>query len=196
MRLTSAGTLFAGVFAWPLLGQRPSAALALGIAVALAGAALLSLDRALHLGRGEWWTLIGALCFALQIVALARWAPGTDPIALALVQSATMALLTSIHAPAALASLSTLEPGALARFAYLTVACSVIGPLLQVWAQGVLSPGRIGLLLAFEPVFALGFAITVGLERFAPRWWLGALLIVCAVLWVESRPSRAPASSP
>jgi len=194
--ITCAGTLFAGIFAWPLLGARPAPRVVVGIVVALAGAALLSLDQALRLGRGEWWTLLGALCFALQIVALAKWSPGADPIALALVQGATLALLTSMNARAALASLAALDAAGAWRFGYLALACSVIAPWLQVWAQGVLSPARIGLLLAFEPVFALAFAMTVGLERFEPRWWLGALLIVCAVLWVESRSSGGPASSP
>jgi drug/metabolite transporter (DMT)-like permease len=47
-----------------------------------------------------------------------------------------------------------------------------------------------GLLFALEPVFALLFAVTLGAERFEPRWWLGAGLILGAVVMVESGGER------
>ena len=78
---------------------------------------------------------------------------------------------------------------ALLRFGYLAVAGSTVAPLLQVLAQRVLPPGRIGLLFALEPVFALLFALTIGREHFTPRWWLGSALILAAVLFVEWRTS-------
>ena len=77
----------------------------------------------------------------------------------------------------------------LARFAYLVLAGSTVAPLLQVLAQRVLPPGRIGLLFALEPVFALLFALTLGGEQFIARWWLGAALILAAVVLVEWRPA-------
>lgn len=51
--LTCAGTLLAAFLAWPLLGQRPGGMLIAGIALALAGSALLSLREGLRLGRGN-----------------------------------------------------------------------------------------------------------------------------------------------
>jgi len=42
----------------------------------------------------------------------------------------------------------------------------------------------------------LAFALTVGAERFAARWWLGAGLILAALVLVERRPSRAPEPAP
>lgn len=76
------------------------------------------------------------------------------------------------------------------RLAYLALAGSVIAPLLQVIAQRTLSAGRVALLFALEPVFGLLFALTLGGERYAPSWWLGALLIFCGVLRAEW-PGRA-----
>jgi drug/metabolite transporter (DMT)-like permease len=63
-----------------------------------------------------------------------------------------------------------------------------VAPLLQVYAQRTLPAGRMGLLFALEPVFALVFAVTLGAERFEPRWWLGAGLILFAVVMVEWKP--------
>jgi drug/metabolite transporter (DMT)-like permease len=191
--LTCAGTLLAAVFAWPLLRQRPERTLVAGLLLALAGSALLSLRDGLALGRGEALTLLGAASYALQVVALGRWAPRADPLVLTAAQAATVALVLAPIARGAGDTLAAFTPADLGRFAYLAVCGSTLAPLLQVVAQRELPAGRVGLLFALEPVFALVFALTLGAERFAPRWWAGAALILCAVVWVEWRAaSRAP----
>jgi drug/metabolite transporter (DMT)-like permease len=189
--LTCTGTLFAALFAWPLLGQRPSLVLAAGIALAFAGSALLPEHGVLRLGAGELWTLLGALCFALQIVALARFAPRADPLALTLVEALVLTLVLAPCARQPLATLRALDAPTTARLAYLVVAGAALAPFLQVFAQRVLPPGRIGLLFALEPVFAIGFAVTAGGERFGGPWWLGAVLILAGVAGVEWRALRS-----
>jgi len=186
--LTCAGTLLAAFWAWLLLRERPGMRLVAGIVIAMAGSALLSLRGGFRPGTGELLTLAGAALFALQVVAIARFAATTDPVAFTCVQSfAASAVLLPFAAPSAHA-LGTLGGPNLARFAYLLVAGSTVAPLLQVFAQRTLSAGRMGLLFALEPVFALLFAVTLGAERFEPRWWLGAALILAAVVMVEWRP--------
>lgn len=194
--LTCSGTLLAGVFAWPLLGQRPTAWLASGLAMATIGSALLSLRANGSLGVGEAWTLLGALVYALQIVGVAHWASRTDALALAGVQAAVVALCTLPLAGNVVGQLEALDRAAWARLGYLIVCGSLVAPLLQVLAQRRLPPGRVGLLFALEPVFALGFAVTVGGERFVPRWWVGSALILCAVVMVEWRAARGAATTP
>jgi drug/metabolite transporter (DMT)-like permease len=186
--------MFAGLFAWPVLGQRPGRTLLTGLAMALAGAALLSLDSKFRLGWGEAVTMAGALSYGLGVAWVGKLEDRVDPVALALVQSAAVALVMSPRAGLALTQLHALSPAGWARFAYLAVAGSVLAPLLQLRAQQTLSPGRVGLLLALEPLFALGFAVTMGGERFVARWWVGAALILFAVLEVERRSSREPSS--
>ena len=51
------------------------------------------------------------------------------------------------------------------------------------------------MLLALEPLFALVFALTVGDERFAWRWWIGAALILAGVIAVELPALRAEPSA-
>jgi drug/metabolite transporter (DMT)-like permease len=192
--LTCAGTLLAGFLAWPLLGIRPPRVLVLGILLGAAGAALLGLRGDLRFGAGELWTLAGAITYALQIVVVARWIGRSSPEVLAAVQTAGTALLLLPFAPSP-ARLAALDPAAAAGLAYLALAGSFLAPWLQITAQRRIPPGRIGLLFALEPVFALAFALTLGGERFVVRWWIGAALILAAVLAVESRASR-PATSP
>jgi drug/metabolite transporter (DMT)-like permease len=185
--------LFAAFYAWALLRQRPAPSLLAGIALALAGSALMSLDGALHLGRGEMLTLAGASLYALQIVWIARHSESLEPLSVVTVQVVVVALLLAPFAGDVRAAYGALRGVGWLQFGYLAVAGSSIAPLLQVRAQRRLSPGRVGLLFALEPVFALLFALTLGEERFAGRWWAGAGLILAAVLLVEW---RAAARSP
>jgi len=187
--LTCAGTLLAAFWAWLLLRERPGARLTFGLVLALAGAALLSLRGGFRLGAGELITLAGAALFALQVVAIARYAATADPVALVCVQSFVAGLVLVPFAAGSAGALGTLGGANLARFGYLLVAGSTLAPLLQVVAQRTLPAGRMGLLFALEPVFALVFAVTLGAERFEPRWWLGAGLILFAVVMVEWKPA-------
>lgn len=191
--LTAIGTLLAGLFAWPMLGQRPGARIALALAIAATGALLLADHAGSGLSAGEWWTALGAFCFGLQVVALARFAPSADPLVLAWMQALTVFLLVGPFAwgrPA-----GDLASAGLWRVGYLVVAGTVVAPLLQVFAQSRISAARTALLLALEPVFALGFALTFGAERFPARWFAGAALILCAVLFAETGPaSREPSA--
>jgi drug/metabolite transporter (DMT)-like permease len=188
--LTSAATIFAAFFAWPILRQRPQPVLVAGIGVALAGAALLSIRADFRIGSGDLWTLLGAACYAVQIVIVSIYAARVDSVALVAAQSLTVALVVLPFAGAAPAQVAALDPDGWVRLGYLIVAGSMLAPLFQVLAQRRLDPGRIGLLFALEPVFALAFALTFGGERFVARWWVGAALILVAVLFVEGAAAR------
>lgn len=194
--LTCAGTLMAGLFAWPVLRQRPDRIMWAGLALALAGSALLSLDAGLRLGPGETITLAGASLYAVQIVWIARHSEHLDPIALVTVQVTVVALLMAPFAGDAPRAYAAMPPHGWWAFAYLALAGSSLAPLLQVHAQRTLSAARVGLLFALEPVFALLFALTLGQERFEPRWWIGAALILIAVVGVEWRAATVPPSRP
>jgi drug/metabolite transporter (DMT)-like permease len=188
--LTAVGSLMAAFFAWPILGQRPPAILVAGIGLALVGSALLGLREGLHFGIGEAWTLAGAAIYGIQIVTVAHWAARADVLLLTAVQAAITTVCVAPFAPFRSADLASLDPGTWARVGYLVLAGSVMAPALQVFAQRRLSAGRIGLLFALEPVFGLVFAVSLGGERYVARWWLGAALILSAVLLVEGHASR------
>lgn len=192
--LTGLGSLVAGLLAWPLLGHRPGVALAIGIAAAGIGVALMTGPALTRVGSGEAWTVLGALAFGLQIVALARFAPRADPLALTAVQAATLALVVAPFGAAHFAG-AWRPAGVLPRFGYLVVAGSIAAPLLQVRAQRVVPPGRAGVLLGLEPLFAIVIALACGVQRPRAAWWGGATLILLAVTLVEwSAARRAPAS--
>ena len=181
--------MFAGVFAWPLLGLRPGGVLIAGLGLAALGALLLP-AQGFGFGPGELWTLLGALAYAFQIVVVAREADRADPVAVTFLQSLVIALLLAPIGAADLGILFALRPVDLARLGYLAIAGSMIAPWLQIYAQRHLPPGRIGLLFALEPMFAIVFAVGLGGERYQGPWWFGAALILSAVVLVEVNAAR------
>jgi drug/metabolite transporter (DMT)-like permease len=199
--LTSTGTLMAAVVAWPLLGIRPGAILWVGLGLAAVGSALLSLREGLVMGAGEAWTLLGAVIYSFQIVGVAHWAARAHAGVMVAVQTVVTALIALPFSPDLASRVAEFSSDTWLRLGYLVLAGAVAAPLLQVIAQASLPPGRIALLFALEPVFALIFAVLVGGESFMIRWWVGAALILAAVLIVETKtepkesPSRRPASA-
>src|SRR3954453_10840920 len=86
-----------------LLRRRIGAVAWAAVAVATAGLALLSL-RGLSVGAGEAITLLCAVAFALHIVGLGEWSRPQDAYGLAVVQLATVAVMSIVAAaPASLA---------------------------------------------------------------------------------------------
>ena len=195
--LTSTGTLITAFIAWPLLGQRPGRRLLLGLILAALGSGLLSMREGFTLGRGEAWTLLGAVVYAFQIVIVGAWmARGADPWIMVAVQTVGIAAILLPFTIRGLPSdLAGFDASTWWRMGYLVLAGALAAPLLQVIAQRSLPPGRIALLFALEPVFALIFALYPGGERFVLRWWIGAALILAGVVIVEAGSTSSRSTS-
>ncbi len=151
-----------------------------------AGLWLLTDSDGLALGSGDLLTLGCAFAFALHIIALARYARFHPVIPFTTVQlgvTAVLAFATSalIEGPA-LPSTS-----ALGAIALTGLGVSVGAYLLQVWAQTVVGPDMAAVVLAAEPAFGVATAWVVLGERLMAEGWLGAGLIVLAILVVVTR---------
>jgi drug/metabolite transporter (DMT)-like permease len=70
------------------------------------------------------------------------------------------------------------------------VIASALGFFVQAYAQREASPSRTALILASEPAFAGLFAYLLKGETLNPLGWLGAALIMGAIVAVELVPSR------
>lgn len=151
-----------------------------GALVAFAGLALLTLDNALLLRRGDALTVGAALAYAAHIVYLARVAHRHPVLAFTAVQ----ALVTAIGA---LGYSAVAEGFALpAREVWPAIAITGLAVsagafLLQVWSQTVLGPARTAIILALEPAFAAGSAAVFLGERLSSSGLLGAGLILVGI---------------
>ncbi len=134
------------------------------------------------LGRGDALTLLCALLFSCQIIAVDRYAPHTDPIKLSAVQFLATAVFSTVCA-AAWESLSLRDlQDALPSILYAGVLSSGVGFTLQIIGQMGTTPAVASLLMSLESVFsAVGGWLVLG-QFFSGREFFGASLMFAAVL--------------
>jgi drug/metabolite transporter (DMT)-like permease len=171
------------LLAYFLLRQRLSFKVLIGVVLATAGLALISLDG-LTWASGIVPLLICALLFALHIVGLGAWSKGLDSYALTVVQLIGVAVVCWIGA---LPDGFTPPPnvnvwGAVAFTALFATAAAFF---IQTWAQSIIDASRVAIILTTEVVFAAGFAYAVGQEPVRALTVIGGLVMVTAMLIVE-----------
>jgi drug/metabolite transporter (DMT)-like permease len=171
-----------------LLRERIDAASWAGVALATVGLALLSL-HGLSVGTGEAITLLCAVSFALHIVGLGRWSTARDAYGLAVVQLATVAVVSIVAAaPDSLAPPP--DGGVWGAILLTSLAATAFGFFGQTWAQAHLAPARAAVVMTMEPVFAGVFGVTVGTDRLGPRTVIGSVVVLAAMLLVELGPRK------
>ena len=174
-----------------LLGRAPRLSAWVGIVVAFAGLAILSIgdDFSLAFGSGETLALLGALLAALQIILISRHAPGADAMRLAAVQLGVVALLSMIAMPIVGEPLPRPTPAFLLSGAALGLLGTAFAIGAMNWAQQSVSATRATIIYAMEPVWAGVFGAAVG-EVLTRSTVIGSGLIVLAVLISELRWAR------
>ncbi|HVB05487.1 MAG TPA: DMT family transporter [Acidimicrobiales bacterium] len=183
--VTGLAVVFTPLLAWPLLGHRCAPSTLVAVAVATSGLAVLSL-RGAQLGVGELLTVLGALCYALQIVGLGAWARAGELYRLTVLQLLTVAVIcTAAALPGGLA----LPSGALSWFGVVATAllATAIAFVVQSWAQSFISPTRAAIIFTLEPAFA-GLVAYLGGETFGWPVLVGGVLVVTAMFLAELGP--------
>jgi len=179
----------------PLLGavvlQIPVTRLAyVCAAVAAIGLALLSGVGGELRPLGDALALACAVCFAFHLLATDRGVNRHDVAALLLVQLTVCGVITM----AAATTLGQLEvPSGVTVWSALIVTAvfaSALAFFVQSFAQQATSPDRTALILASEPAFAGLFGWLLAGDRLTALGWVGAGLILCAIVAVDLLPRR------
>ena len=174
--------------AWLLLRRTVDRMAWIAVAVAMAGLALLTL-RGISIGTGEAITFLCAVAFALHIVGLGEWSRSDQAYGLAIVQLATVAVVSTV-----IAAPDTLAPprdaGVWGAILLTALGATAFGFWGQTWAQAYLPPTRAAVVMTMEPVFAGVFGVTLGGDRIGVRTVLGALLVLAAMYLVELGPRQ------
>lgn len=160
-----------------------------GAATAVVGLGVLAL-QGVSLGLGEIMTLIGAVIYAIHILALGRWSRARQALGLATVQLVVVAVIcAAATVPHGFAAPSS-GTGWLIML-YLALVSGGVAMLVQTWAQSQISASRAAIVMATEPAWAALMAITMIGEPFTWRVLVGGVLMLSAMFVVESGP-RAP----
>ena len=189
--ITGLFVVFTPILAALFLRERFGALTWAAAAVSALGLYLLSGAGELNL-RGDGLVLLCAVAFAGHILATGRAVERHDVGALVVVQLgfcglfcvAVAALAGDLETPSSEAVWSALLVTA--------VVASALGFFVQTFAQQHASPARTALILASEPAFAGLFGYLLADERLSASEWLGAGLIVAAIVAVELVPRLRP----
>ena len=136
---------------------------------------------------GDFWTLVTAICFSLQIHIL-QWALKNKPFSLvyAFWQVAFVGLFSLSCMPFVKSNFVFLPTSTIALCAllYLIFFAMIITTWIQTRYQGDTTPERASVIYIVEPLFACFFGFLFLNESMSIHSLLGGFLIVFAVLWV------------
>lgn len=170
------------------VGRRASGSVWVGVAVALVGSYFICIDPSVSgftVGRGELWILLCAVLFAVQILIVDRFAPGTDVLAFSCVQQIVCIVLALPFLALASERVHFNAADLTAAFvpvAYLGLVSSGIAYTLQNLGQVRTPPALAAILMSLEAVFgALSGYVFFG-DVLTVRQLLGCALVFGAAV--------------
>ena len=142
--------------------------------------------------RGDGLVLLCAVAFSAHILATSRAVAEHDVGALLAVQLGVCGI-ACLAAAGVAGDLEAPEGGTVWSALIVTsLVASALGFFVQTFAQRHAPPARTALILASEPAFAGLFGWLIGDEHLSAVAWLGALLILAAIVAVEVMPRLRP----
>jgi drug/metabolite transporter (DMT)-like permease len=144
------------------------------------------------LNSGDALALAGAVAFALHILATSRGVRDHDTGALLVVQLAVCGLFCLAVAGGDGHLEAPPDASVWWALAVTALLASALAYFVQTYAQRHAPPARTALILASEPAFAGLFGYLLAGDRLSALAWVGAALIMAAILAVEVMPRLRP----
>jgi drug/metabolite transporter (DMT)-like permease len=166
------------------LRQRLGRGAWLGVGLATAGLALLTLNSGLSVNPGDVLVFGCAVAFACQILLTGRFAPRADPLLLTFGQILVVAILAG-SAALVLERPSAPTGNVLFAAAFTGILATSLAFGIQTAAQRFTSPTRTALIFATEPIFAALFSFLLIGEVLGPRQMAGCALITAGMVTAE-----------
>ena len=199
--LTANYVLIVPVLAWIVGKGRPGVGVVTGVGLALVGTYFISISTStpaaatapLSIGAGELWTLGCAVLFAVQIMVVDHFAPGSDMLRFSMVQMfvAGLVALPFVFLPGELARASWQGfVKGVPALVYLGVFSSGIAYTLQNLGQARTPPALAAILMSMESVFGAFFGWLLLGDVLSLRQIVGCLLVLSAVILSQLLSAR------
>lgn len=194
--LTGLYVVFTPVLFWFVFRKKIERKVIVGSALALTALLFISFNG-LSIDPGQIWLIACALLFAGHIIGLSFWATAKEIYPITVVQLAAAAAVCWLGA---VPDGYQAPPNAFVwgTVIFTAVFATAMAFLIQTWAQSIMDPSRVAIILTGEIVFAALIAVAVGQEVLAARTIIGGVLIVAAMLIVEwpDKKTKSPLEQP
>jgi drug/metabolite transporter (DMT)-like permease len=188
--IVASSSVLAPILAFLVVRERPRLWVVAALGLAGAGMYLLTAPEAGGLNRGDAWTLVTALSFGGQIVAVAHLSRQHDPLRLVWMETVVTALGAGVAAAAVEHVRLRWSPALVGGLGYSAVLATAVALLWQMRAQRSMSSARAALIFCAEPVFAaLASWVWFG-ERLSVLQWTGGGLILAGMVLAELPHAR------
>jgi drug/metabolite transporter (DMT)-like permease len=185
--ITGVNVIFTPLLAVLLGMRRPRTSTLAGAALAMVGMYLLTdpMAEGGGMGRGEWLTLVCAVCFAGHLLSLDHFTRKHDQAAIAFLQVALVAVGAGLALPWAETIRFNPTPRLIAALAITSVLGTAFAFYVFSRVQSWTTPARAAVLFSSEPVFAALTSWVVEGERLSAVATGGAGLILAGILTAE-----------
>jgi len=187
--ITGLFVAFVPIFSIAVFRIMPSITAAAATVISIAGLIILT-GGLQQINIGDMITLITAVTYALHILYADRAIKaGADPYILSFQQFAFVGLACLLTGAIFGLPFTIGSREAFNLMLFLAIFPSLTAFAIQLIAQRHVTPIRVSLILAFEPLFAVIFAWTLGNELFDINKAIGGFLIFAALI-ISGLPSR------
>jgi drug/metabolite transporter (DMT)-like permease len=190
--LTALYVVIVPFVAWGWSGKVPNTVVWPAVTLSALGTWLLGGGTLSAFSFGDQLVALSAIFWAIHVVVTGRASPYRRPIAYTAIQFAIVAVLAA--SGAAVLEATTLEglAGAAVDIAYVGLLSSALTFTILTVALQYTPPSEAAVIVSMETVFAAAAAYLVLGERLAVVGWLGAALILGAVLLLQLGAALAP----
>lgn len=152
------------------------------------GIGLISLTERLSIGSGDLMTIGSGVCYALQIVLIARYAQDDDPFLLVIWEFLITSVLAFVIAPFVSGPLRAdmFTKDTIESILFLAIAASILGFGLQVVCQKYAPPAPAAIIMGMEALFGAAASYIFLNEVMTPRMMTGCALLILAMVMVET----------
>lgn len=180
---------------WAVARVKPDVYNVTAALLLVAGIGFLSLSDGFSVNLGDLLTMVCAVFYALQIVAVARFSRQHNVFALTVWQFVAAGALALVAALLfePFPEVGIWTPSLVAQVAYLAIACSAVALLFQNVGQAHVHPATASVLLSLESVFGVVFSVIFYGEQMTVKLVVGFILIFVAIVVSETKLSFVPA---
>ena len=164
----------------------------LSAVICLVGIGLISLNGGCGMMLGDGVTLLCSVIYALNIIAIAVYSVGRDPIVFTMIQICTAALCAWGSVAFTGGIPETISMEAAASILYLALFCTALCLSLQTIGLKYVNATVATIILSLESVFGVLFSILLYHEEVTARMGIGFAVVFAAVLLsqIEMTPER------